>query len=89
MGLLQRLGAGMRPELSFQSDQFRVWAINFDHFIVCAALDNPASIKHDYLIAVPNRAQAMGDDQASATAAPYVVVYDLFRISDPARWWLD
>ena len=43
-----------------------------------APLDDLALLQHDDLVAVADRAQAMGDDDAGAAAAPQIVVDDLF-----------
>jgi len=46
--------------------------------LVRAPLDHRAPVEHDDLVAVADRAQAMGDDQARAPAPPQVVVHPPF-----------
>src|SRR3954464_10682174 len=55
-------------------DQPPVFGTAFDQRGVRAASDHAAFLQHDDLVAVADRAQAMGDDDARAAASPDALV---------------
>src|SRR4051794_10721825 len=67
-----QLGIGVMLALGVQ--QSAIGPVGGEQCLVHAALDDPAPFQHDDLVAVPDRAQSVGDDDAGAAPSAEVVV---------------
>ena len=77
--LQQRIATGSRGGQRLMRDQPRVFALaDGQELVVSAALHDAATREHDDQVAIADRRQAVGDDQAGAAAAAQVVVEDHF-----------